>query len=902
MTEEAARGGPTRGRRARRTRRWVLAGAAGVAALSAAAVLLRPRPSTYTPGADAGASGEITRDLARSRPAGFPDIRFVDAAADTGLVFRHFHGTRSTQLPEDMGSGLAWGDYDGDGDPDLFLVNEDGPLTLSPDEARRSPAHAALFRNDGGRFTDVTETAGLDLHGCGMGAAWGDYDGDGDLDLVVTRFGRNALFRNDGGGHFTDVSDASGVGAPEGFWSGAAWGDYDRDGDLDLYVAGYVKYRYDEALAGKGSQQYAAVVPFTLNPSSYPPERNLLLRNDGGVFHDVAAQAGVENLTGRSLSAAWADFDGDGWPDLYVANDISDNAMYRNLGNGRFEDVSHAAWVADYRGAMGLGVGDWDNDGDLDIFIAHWIAQENALYDNQARREAAAPQPMRFLDIADQVGLGQIALDFVGWGCGFFDFDNDGREDLFVVNGSTFQREDDPGRLVPMRDLLFWNAGTGTGGGFFEAGDAAGEALAVENVGRGAACADFDGDGDLDIAINVNGGDVRLLRNDGGDRQRSLRVVLRGHRSRDAAARTTGGRRALRTTTFATGAVVRLTANGVTQMREIGAGPSYLSQSPPGEAHFGLGAAASVERLEIDWPDGARQEFTDLPAGGTLTLSEGGSPVLSVAPAVAPAASASPARTTAPADHETVILFWRTLGEATAARTAGDCAAAIPIYRRALALHPGHEDALYYLGQCLQALGRTDEAHRALVDLVTVNPSSSRGHLALGFLALWREGGPDLDSAQHEFEQAHGLNKEESGAMLQLGEVALVRGEGERASEWLRAALHTNPRNLEAAFLLGYLEWHAGDAAAAARRCGEAIAMAAPPAAPQGVKSEGDRQAAAPPLTSPMGRTLFSDFSDRLRSAGPGDGSAAATCASSFYPAVDERIDALRRRTKTPAA
>jgi tetratricopeptide (TPR) repeat protein len=876
MNQEAARGG-LRGRRARRTRRFVLAGAATVAALAAAAVLLRPRPAPYTPGADAEAHDEITRDLARSRPAGFPDVRFTDAAAETGLVFRHFHGRRSTQLPEDMGSGLAWGDYDGDGDPDLFLVNEDGPLTLSAEERLRSPAHAALFRNDGGRFTDVTDAAGLGLHGCGMGAAWGDYDGDGDLDLLVTRLGRNVLFRNDGGGHFTDVSEKTGVGAHEGFWSSAAWGDYDRDGDLDLVVAGYVKYRYDTELAGKGSQQYEAVVPFTLNPSSYPPERNLLLRNDGGVFHDVAPQAGVENLTGRSLSAAWADFDGDGWPDLYVANDISDNAMYRNLGNGRFEDVSHAAWVADYRGAMGLGIGDWDNDGDLDIFIAHWIAQENALYDNQARRGAAgsaAPQPLRFLDIADQVGLGQIALDFVGWGCGFFDFDNDGREDLFVVNGSTFQREEDASRLVPMRNLLFWNAGAGDGGGFFEAGDAAGPAMAVENVGRGAAFADFDGDGDLDIAVNVNGGDARLLRNDGGDRHRSLRVVLRGPLRSHVAPR------ALRTTTFATGAVVRLTAGGVTQMREIGAGPSYLSQSPPGETHFGLGAAAA-ERLQIDWPDGARQEFTNLPAGATFMLTEGGAPVLSAAPAAA-------ARMATPADHETVLLFWKTLGEATAVRTAGDCAAAIPIYQRALALHPGHEDALYYLGQCLQALGRTDEAHGALVDLVTANPSSVRGHLALGSLALWLQGGPDLDGAQREFERAHALNKEESGAMLQLGEVALVRGEGARASEWLRAALHTNPRNLEAAFLLGYLEWRAGDTAAAARRCGEATAMAAPPAAPQGVKSEGDRQAAAPPLTSPMGRTLFSDFSDRLR------GSAAATCAT-FYPAVDERVNGIRR-------
>ncbi|MEK7798372.1 MAG: CRTAC1 family protein, partial [Acidobacteriota bacterium] len=421
-----------------------------------------------------------------------------------------------------------------------------------------------------------------------------------------------------GDGTFTDVSQASRIGSESGFWTGAAWADYDRDGDLDLYVSGYVRYRYDARLAGQSSQQYRAVVPFTLNPSSYPPERNLLFRNDGGTFREVARQAGVDNPTGRSLSAAWCDFDRDGWPDLYVANDISDNAMYRNLGNGRFQDISHSAWVADYRGAMGLGIGDWDNDGDFDIFVTHWIAQENALYDNQAA-------PLRFLDVADQVGLGQIALDFIGWGTGFFDFDNDGRLDLFVVNGSTFQRDDDTSRLVPMRNLLFWNAGKKEG--FFEAGEAAGSALGVENVGRGAGFADYDGDGDLDLTVLVNGGDARLLRNDGGHEKSFLRVVLRGprdgrgpHGSTGAAAPAAGRRHA--TTTFASGALVRITAGGLAQIREIGAGPSYLSGSPPGEVHFGIGEAATVDSLEIVWPSGSRQQFRDLPGTATVTIAE----------------------------------------------------------------------------------------------------------------------------------------------------------------------------------------------------------------------------------------------------------------------------------------
>jgi tetratricopeptide (TPR) repeat protein len=892
---------PLGARHARRARLYLGLGGAGFAAIAAALLLLRPSVKPYTPGLEAATGNEITSTLSRALPAGAPRVTFTDAAGPAGIHFRHFLGRRTTQLPEDMGSGAAWGDYDGDGDPDLYLVNESGPLVPHGAPRGADPAPSALYRNDGdGTFTDVTAQARVEALGMGMGAAWGDYDGDADLDLVVTRFGTNLLYRNNGDGTFTDVSATARIGAEEGFWTGAAWADYDRDGDLDLHVCGYVRYVQDDAARSKSSFQYGALLPYTLNPSSYAPERNLLFRNDGGVFREVAKQAGVDNASGRSLSASWCDFDGDGWPDLYVANDISDNAMYHNNGDGTFSDVSHAAWVADYRGAMGLGVGDWDNDGDFDIFITHWLAQENALYDNQKEKMPPTPEaPMHFIDNADMLGLGQIALDYVGWGTAFFDYDNDGRLDLLAVNGSTFQRDDDPSLLIPMKNLLFWNAGEREG--FFETGAAAGVSFGKENVGRGAAFADYDGDGDVDVVINENGGPARLLQNNGGNAGGWVRLVLRGPTATISRA---PGRIVRRfTTSFATGALVKITTGSVSQIREIGGGSSYLSQEPPGEVHFGVGSAATIDSTEITWPDGVKQTFLNLPARATVQITEGGQPsIVEQAP--------SEGRRDA-----TVLQFWRTFNQATALRMKGEYTAAAQAYEEALSLDPRHEDSLYYLGQCLQELGRSEDARHAFTRLVEANPSSARGHLALGALhASTQETLPlDLDAAEAHLRRAHEINGEETGPMLRLGEVLIVKGKTAEALRWIGAAAATNPRSVEAAFLNGYLLWASGDQTGAREFYERAIKASKSEAPVKGVLNEGDRKAdpatssgriAAPPLKAPMGKTLFGAFSTMATQAAAAqpDGEPRRVDLDELYRQVRLQAERLARRASPGAA
>jgi len=815
--------------------------------------------SVYRPGVDR--SG-LTAELARELPTDHPTVIFTDVTRSAGIEFRHFDGRRSTQLPEDMGSGAAWGDYDQDGWIDLFVVNLPGPIDLGDSARAASPARSTLFHNDGdGTFSDVTRAAGIDFHGWGMGAAWADYDNDGRLDLLITGFGRNALYHNEGGGRFSDQSHATGIGADSGFWAGASWGDYDRDGWLDLYVTGYVQFEHRSS--SKQTAHGDIDEPASINPSSFRPERNLLFHNErGGRFRELANRAGVADTAGRSLSATWADLDEDGWPDLYVANDVSDNVLYHNLGDGTFEDVSHAARVADYRGAMGIATGDWDGDGDQDLVVTHWLAQENALYDNlltqlRARAPTAARLPLTFVDAADRHGLGQIALDFVGWATSFFDYDNDGRLDLLVINGSTLQEPDDPSRLVPMRSQLFWNRGPDDG--FFDVSPVAGDYFGERWVGRGAAIADYDNDGDLDLFVVNHGGPGKLLRNDGGNARGWLQVELRGARS---------NRQGI-------GAKLRLVANGVVQVRQVGVQSSYLSQNSPIES-FGLGSAARVDSLIVIWTTGARQALIDLPPNQRIVVSE----IRDTANAPGLAA-----------DRSRVLAFWTEYRAASARRIAGDPAGAERGYARALALDPTHGDALYYSGAMRLALGDYHGAEHAWQRLVTADSTSARAHSALGRLYLCLDPGApfDLDRGEAALRLAHAINREETGAVLELGIAALIRGDTATARRRLREVLGSHRSSSAALFFSGYLEWAGGRGAAAAALARRAIAARDSALSRAPAPGEGDTKRG----TALTDEVAHCDQLDRLESE-----LAAGSDPLATYSKLDRLLRAARTRAR----
>ena len=523
------------------------------------------------------------------------NVSFVDATSRTGIKFVHTSGAFGKKLlPETLGSGCVFLDADGDGWQDLFLVNSAG----WPGH-KTGRAVQALYRNNrDGTFTDITRGSGLDVEMYGLGAAAADFDNDGRVDLYVASLGANHLFRNTGGGRFTDVTAAAGV-ASAGFSTSALWFDYDNDGRLDLFVAHYVDWSMEKdlfcTLDGK-NKSYCT-------PESYKGQSPTLFHNRGnGSFEDVTRKAGLFDDASKGLGVAMLDFDSDGKMDVFVANDTQPNRLYRNNGNGTFSDVAMGAGVAFSeagvaRAGMGADAADYDGSGRPSLIIGNFSNEMMALYHNEGTG--------LFIDEAPQSEIGRASLLTLTFGCFFFDYDLDGRPDIFAANGHV---ADDIERVqsrvrYAQRPHLFRNAGPRK----FEEVTSQSPAFAQPIVGRGAAYADYDGDGDLDVVVTTNNGPAHLFRNDGGNANNALRIVTVG---------TTSNRDGI-------GARVELaTPGGAKPWQIVKTGSSYASQSEL-PLTFGLGSAREVSGLRVKWPSGKVDTIGAVKANQTITIKEG---------------------------------------------------------------------------------------------------------------------------------------------------------------------------------------------------------------------------------------------------------------------------------------
>jgi hypothetical protein len=522
-------------------------------------------------------------------------VRFTDITAQAGITFKHVASPEKKYIVESMSGGVAFFDYDNDGDLDIYLVN-----SLNVDLVKtKGKTKSELYRNDGqGKFTEVGVKAGVSDIGWGMGVAIGDFNNDGFEDIYVTCLGPDHLFKNNGNGTFTDVTDKAGV--SDRRWStGASFLDYDRDGDLDLFVSNYVDFDVNNLPEfGQGQTCQYKSIPVQCGPRGLKGAGDSLFRNNGnGMFTDVSKAAGVSDPDGfYGLGVVTSDFDDDGWIDIFVANDSTPNFHYRNNGDGTFKEIGFNAGTAvnengSEQGCMGATAGDYDHDGKIDLFVTNFADEYNTLYRNDGRNS--------FTDVSYAAKVAAVSLPHVGWGTKFFDYDNDGWVDLFVANGHVYPQL--PSYRQPR--LLHRNNRDGT---FTETAAEFGAILTENRASRGVAFGDIDNDGDMDLLITDLDGTPQLLRNDNGNANNSILIKTVGVKSNRSGI----------------GARIKVVSGDLTQTEEVRSGDSYISQSDM-RLHFGLEKRTKVDLIEVRWPSGAVDKITGVGANRIITVKEG---------------------------------------------------------------------------------------------------------------------------------------------------------------------------------------------------------------------------------------------------------------------------------------